>query len=102
MRIDILTVVPELLESPLSCSIVGRAIKKGLVDIQVHNLRKYGLGPRKNVDDYISTRLCTRISFSLFTRRYFSSHSHLHSQPSRKLIMPPAVLPNVATKTTVH
>ena len=50
MRIDILTVVPELLESPLS--IVGRAIKKGLVDIQVHNLRKYGIGPRKNVDDY--------------------------------------------------
>lgn len=52
MRIDILTVVPELLESPLSHSIVGRAIRKGLVDIQVHNLRKYGLGPRKNVDDY--------------------------------------------------
>ena len=52
MRIDILTVVPELLESPLSHSIVGRAIKKGLVDIQVHNLRKYGIGPRKNVDDY--------------------------------------------------
>ena len=52
MRIDILTVVPELLESPLSHSIVGRAIKKGLVDIHVHNLRKYGIGPRKNVDDY--------------------------------------------------
>lgn len=52
LRIDILTVVPELLESPLSHSIVGRAIKKGLVDIQVHHLRKYGIGPRKNVDDY--------------------------------------------------
>lgn len=52
MRIDILTVVPELLESPLSHSIVGRAIKKGLVEIHVHNLRKYGLGPRQNVDDY--------------------------------------------------
>jgi len=52
MRIDILTVVPELLESPLSHSIVGRAIKKGLVEIHVHNLRKYGVGPRKNVDDY--------------------------------------------------
>ena len=52
MRIDILTVVPELLESPLGHSIVGRAIKKGLVEIHVHNLRKYGLGPRKNVDDY--------------------------------------------------
>ena len=52
MRIDILTVVPELLESPLSHSIVGRAIKKGIVEIHVHNLRKYGLGPRANVDDY--------------------------------------------------
>ena len=52
MRIDILSVVPELLESPLSHSIVGRAISKGLVNIQVHNLRKYGIGPRKNVDDY--------------------------------------------------
>lgn len=52
MRIDILTVVPELLDSPLSHSIVGRAVKKGLVEIHVHNLRKYGLGPRKNVDDY--------------------------------------------------
>ena len=52
MRIDILTVVPELLDSPLSHSIVGRAVRKGLVDIRVHNLRKYGIGPRKNVDDY--------------------------------------------------
>ncbi len=52
MRIDILSVVPELLESPLSHSIVGRAIKKGLVEIHVHNLRKYGIGPRHNVDDY--------------------------------------------------
>ena len=52
MRIDILTVVPELLESPLNHSIVGRARTKGIVDIQVHNLRKWGLGPRKNVDDY--------------------------------------------------
>ena len=52
MRIDILTVVPELLESPLGHSIVGRAIKKGIVEIHVHNLRKYGIGPRRNVDDY--------------------------------------------------
>ena len=52
MRIDILSVVPELLESPLAHSIVGRAIRKGLVEINVHNLRKYGIGPRKNVDDY--------------------------------------------------
>ena len=52
MRIDILSVVPELLDSPLSHSIVGRAVRKGLVEIHIHNLRKYGLGPRKTVDDY--------------------------------------------------
>lgn len=52
MRIDILTVVPELLESPLAHSIVGRAREKGLVEIVVHNLREFGIGPRKNVDDY--------------------------------------------------
>ena len=52
MRIDILTVVPELLESPLGHSIVGRAIKEGLVEIQVHNIRKDGIGPREMVDDY--------------------------------------------------
>ena len=53
MRIDIITVVPELLESPLKYSIVGRAREKGLVEIHVHNPRdKYGKGPRKQVDDY--------------------------------------------------
>ena len=52
MRIDIISAVPELLESPLAHSIVGRAIKNGLVEIEVHNLRKYGLGPRRNIDDY--------------------------------------------------
>ena len=52
MRIDILTVVPELLDSPLSHSIVGRAIRKGLVEIHVHNIRKYGIGPHRSVDDY--------------------------------------------------
>ncbi len=52
MRIDIITVVPGLLESPFQYSIVARAIKKGLVDIHVHDLREYGLGSRKTVDDY--------------------------------------------------
>lgn len=52
MRIDIISVVPELLESPLGHSIVGRAIKKGIVEIHVHNLREFGKGPRLQVDDY--------------------------------------------------
>ena len=52
MRIDIISVVPELLDSPLSHSIVGRARKKGLVEIHVHNPRKYGKGPHLQADDY--------------------------------------------------
>ena len=52
MRIDILTVVPELLESPLGYSIVKRAQDKGLVEIHVHNLREYGKGRYRQVDDY--------------------------------------------------
>lgn len=52
MRIDILTVVPELLESPLGYSIVKRAQDKGLVEIYVHNIREYGKGFYRQVDDY--------------------------------------------------
>lgn len=52
MRIDILTVVPELLESPLNHSIVQRAKDKGLVNIHIHNLREYGKGFYRQVDDY--------------------------------------------------
>lgn len=52
MRIDIITVVPELLESPLNYSIVKRARDKGLVDIHVHNLRDYTTDKHRRVDDY--------------------------------------------------
>lgn len=52
MRIDILTVVPELLDSPLNFSIVKRAKEKGLVEIYIHDIRKYGKGNYHQVDDY--------------------------------------------------
>jgi len=52
MRIDILTVVPQLLESPFSASIMQRARDKGLVEIHVHNIRDYSTNKHKNVDDY--------------------------------------------------
>lgn len=52
MRIDILSVVPELLDSPLNHSIVKRAKDKGLVGIVVHNIRDYGLGRYRQTDDY--------------------------------------------------
>ena len=52
MRIDILTVVPELLESPLNHSIVKRAKEKGLVEINVINIRDFTSDKHRTVDDY--------------------------------------------------
>ncbi|MDR2804699.1 MAG: tRNA (guanosine(37)-N1)-methyltransferase TrmD [Dysgonamonadaceae bacterium] len=52
MRIDIITVLPEILESPLNYSILKRAKDKGLVEIQIHNLRDYSLDKHRRVDDY--------------------------------------------------
>lgn len=52
MRIDILTVLPQLLESPFSASIMQRAQDKGHVEIHVHNIRDYSTNKHKNVDDY--------------------------------------------------
>ena len=52
MRIDILTVVPELLVSPLNESILKRAQRKGLVEIVIHNLRDYTFDKYRQVDDY--------------------------------------------------
>ena len=52
MRIDILTVLPEMIESPLNCSILKRAQDKGLCEIVVHNLREYTTNKHRKVDDY--------------------------------------------------
>ena len=52
MRIDIITVVPDLLKSPFEASILKRAIEKGLVEIHFHNLREYTSSNYKQVDDY--------------------------------------------------
>lgn len=52
MRIDIITVLPELLKSPFEASILKRAIEKGLVEVHLHNLRDYATGNYKQVDDY--------------------------------------------------
>ena len=52
MRIDIITVLPDLLRSPFEGSIMKRAIQKGLVEVHFHNLRDYANNKHKNVDDY--------------------------------------------------
>jgi tRNA (guanine37-N1)-methyltransferase len=56
MRIDILTVLPEILDSPLNHSIVKRAREKGLAEIFVHNLRDYSEDKHRRVDDYAFSR----------------------------------------------
>ena len=52
MRIDIITVLPELLKSPFEASILKRAIEKKLVSVHLHNLRDYSKGNYNQVDDY--------------------------------------------------
>ena len=52
MRIDIISVKPELLTGPFDHSIIARAKEKGLLKIYVHNLRDYGIGKHKVIDDY--------------------------------------------------
>ncbi len=52
MRFDIITVHPELLKSPFEHSILKRAIEKGLLEVVVHDLREFGIGKHRMVDDY--------------------------------------------------
>lgn len=52
MRIDIISAIPALLESPLQHSIMQRAQDKGLLEVHLHDLRAYGHGPHRQIDDY--------------------------------------------------
>lgn len=51
MRVDVVTIFPELFDAPLRTSILGRAVREGLIDVRVHDLRRFGLGPHRSVDD---------------------------------------------------
>ena len=52
MRIDVVTIFPELFDLPLRTSIVGRAAEQGIVEFGIHDLREHGLGRHRSVDDY--------------------------------------------------
>jgi tRNA (guanine37-N1)-methyltransferase len=52
MRIDVVTLFPELFAAPLETSVIGRARERGLVDVALHDLREHGLGRHRSVDDY--------------------------------------------------
>ena len=52
MRIDIITVLPEMIEGFFNCSIMSRAQKKGIAEFHIHNLRDYTFDRYRKVDDY--------------------------------------------------
>jgi tRNA (guanine37-N1)-methyltransferase len=52
MRIDVVTIFPELFDVPLRTSIIGRAAEQGIVTFGIHDLREHGLGRHRSVDDY--------------------------------------------------
>jgi tRNA (guanine37-N1)-methyltransferase len=52
VRIDVITLFPELVEVPLRTSIIGRAVESGIVEFGIHDLREHGLGRHRSVDDY--------------------------------------------------
>jgi len=52
MRIDVISAIPKLLESPFGHSIMQRAQDKGILHVEVHDLREYGIGKSRQIDDY--------------------------------------------------
>jgi tRNA (guanine37-N1)-methyltransferase len=52
VRFDVVTLFPELFDTPMRTSVIGRALERGLVEVAVHDLREHGLGRHRSVDDY--------------------------------------------------
>src|SRR5690349_15631577 len=52
LRIDVVTIFPELFPGPLGASIPGRALERGLAHLKAHDLREWGIGRHRSVDDY--------------------------------------------------
>lgn len=77
MRIDVITVLPELLESPLNHSIVKRARDKGLCEIVVHHLRDYSDDKHRRVDDYAFSGDAGMV---MMVEPIFNAITHLKSQ----------------------
>jgi tRNA (guanine37-N1)-methyltransferase len=52
MRLDVVTLFPELFDAPLRAGVIGRAVERGLLEVALHDLREHGLGRHRSVDDY--------------------------------------------------
>jgi tRNA (guanine37-N1)-methyltransferase len=52
LHIDVVTLFPELFDAPLRLSVIGRAVERGILSVEIHDLREHGIGRHRSVDDY--------------------------------------------------
>jgi tRNA (guanine37-N1)-methyltransferase len=86
MRLEVVTLFPELVAVPMRTSIMGRAVESGLVDFQVHDLRDYGMGRHRQVDD---TPCGGGQGMVLRPEPIFTVMEKIHTPQSRVLLMTP-------------
>lgn len=87
VRIDVITLFPELVTVPMGASIMGRAQDKGALELGVHDLREYGLGKHRQVDD---TPYGGGQGMLLRPEPVFAALDRLHTDTSRVILMTPA------------
>ncbi len=90
MRIDVITLFPELISVPMNTSIMGRAQGKGAIDLHLHDLRDYGLGKHKQVDD---TPCGGGQGMVLRPEPLFAAIAPIHTPQSRVIFMSPTGTP---------
>ncbi|MCP5560793.1 MAG: tRNA (guanosine(37)-N1)-methyltransferase TrmD [Verrucomicrobiaceae bacterium] len=90
MRIDVITLFPELISVPMNTSIMGRALSKGAVDLHLHDLRDRGVGKHQHVDD---TPCGGGQGMVLRPEPLFAAIEPIHTPQSRVIFMSPAGQP---------
>ena len=87
MQIDVITLFPELVTVPMGASMMGRACEKGALKLVVHDLREYGLGKHRQVDD---TPYGGGQGMLLRPEPVFEALDRIHTERSRVILMTPA------------
>lgn len=87
VRLDVITLFPELVTVPMGTSIMGRAQEKGIITVGVHDLREHGLGRHKQVDD---TPYGGGQGMLLRPEPLFEALDRVHTEKSRVILMSPA------------
>ncbi len=90
MRIDVITLFPELITVPMGTSIMGRALEKGAIHLYTHDLRSHGLGKHQQVDD---TPCGGGPGMVLRPEPLFAALEAVHTQQSRVILMSPTGQP---------